>query len=437
MLPTYTEKRVGQGASPPPSPFLSLPALDKSTLPGYIHPCPHDAVGDAMSDYVLEQDVFRLLRDEPFFAALSRSVNKSASRSIPTAGVRITDDGFFEMLYNPDFMGSLPDNQRRGILKHEFYHLIFEHCLARNPDGKKVSKIWNWATDLSINCHLKGELPEMGLMPEKFGFEDYLTAEQYRQLLEDKYGDADGDSMSGQGGDLDVHDGWGGDPNSEAGEAASIAKERLRDAMSKAADEAGKSSRGFGTMHQSVKEAIMRFISGSVDWRAVLRNFIGQSQRAFKSNTVKRINKRFPYIHAGRKTNRTANIAIAVDQSGSVDDEMLGMFFAELSNLAKIVTFDIVPFDTEVGKDHITVWEKGKKYTRAQRVMHGGTDFDAPTKYVNETPKYDGLIVLTDMQAPAPTPCRVRRLWITTRENKENPYFKTNELVIAVKDMAR
>lgn len=390
-----------------------------------------------MSDYVLENDVFRLLRDEPFFAALSRSVNKRASRSVPTAGVRITDDGYFEMLYNPDFMGSLSDVHRRGILKHEFYHLIFEHCLARNPDGKMVSKIWNFATDLSINCHIKDELPEMALIPERLGFEDYLTAEQYRDLLQQMQQDADGQSkMDGQG-PLDDHEGWGGDPNSEAGEAAAIAKERLRDAMGKAAEEAARSSRAFGNMHQSVRDAIMRFISGTVDWRAVLRNFIGQSQRSFKSNTVKRINKRFPYIHAGRKTNRTANIAIAVDQSGSVSDEMLGMFFAELSNLAKIVSFDIVPFDTEVGENQITKWEKGKKYSKAQRVMHGGTDFDAPTKFVNGNSKYDGLIVLTDMQAPAPVPCRVRRLWVTDEENKNNPYFKTNELVVAVKNMNR
>jgi predicted metal-dependent peptidase len=157
-----------------------------------------------------------------------------------------------------------------------------------------------------------------------------------------------------------------------------------------------------------------------------------KSQRANRSNTVKRINKRFPYIHAGRKTNHTAHIAIAIDQSGSVDDEMLSTFFGELNNLSKIVTFTVVPFDTEVDDRLVYTWKKGEK-RRADRVMYGGTDFNAPTQWTNKHPEIDGLIVLTDMQAPAPVPCKVRRLWATTPECKSHPYFQTNEIVIGIK----
>ena len=389
-------------------------------------------------DYNLENDVYRLLLDEPFFAAISRCVNKRASRSVPTAGVRITDDGFFDMVYNPKFFEGLTDVERRGVLKHEFYHLIFEHVLARNPDGKKISRMWNWATDLSINCHLQGEVPEMGLFPSKFGFEDYLTAEQYMALLQEKYKDQpeDGEMQAPGGGEgeMDDHEGWGGEVSEEAAAASAIARERLREAAKKGVEEASKSSRGWGNMHESVKKMILNFVNGSVDWRAVLRNFIGQSQRSDRSNTIKRINKRFPYIHAGRKTNRTAHIAIAIDQSGSVDDDMLSLFFAELEGLAKLVTFTVVPFDTEVGDNLVYQWKKGSKH-RVERVMQGGTDFNAPTEWVNKHPEIDGLIVLTDMQAPTPKPCRVRRLWATTEDCKNNPYFQTNELVIGIRRM--
>jgi predicted metal-dependent peptidase len=212
----------------------------------------------AMSDYVLEHDVFRLLREEPFFAAISRSVNKVPSNSIPTAGVRITKDGFFEMLYNPSFFEGMSDSHRRGVLKHEFYHLIFEHCLLRNPESDgKVSKIWNWATDLSINCHLKGELPEMALMPSKFDFPDYLTAEQYLDLLQKKQNSADGEGggMEGEG-QFDDHEGWGGEAGEEAQAAAAIARERLREAARQGAEEAAKSSRGFGNMTSLVSHSV-------------------------------------------------------------------------------------------------------------------------------------------------------------------------------------
>ena len=52
----------------------------------------------------------RLLMREPFFAALSRRIDKTPTTSIPTAGVRVNPDrAQFELLYNPEFMGHLKD----------------------------------------------------------------------------------------------------------------------------------------------------------------------------------------------------------------------------------------------------------------------------------------------------------------------------------------
>ena len=52
----------------------------------------------------LKLHAYRLLMDEPFFAALSRKIEKRADYNIPTAGVRVDPDSAqFEMIYNPDF----------------------------------------------------------------------------------------------------------------------------------------------------------------------------------------------------------------------------------------------------------------------------------------------------------------------------------------------
>ena len=58
----------------------------------------------AKAPFNLNMHTHRLLNDEPFFAALSRRIDKRATTSVPTAGVLVTDDGRFEMVYNPDFM---------------------------------------------------------------------------------------------------------------------------------------------------------------------------------------------------------------------------------------------------------------------------------------------------------------------------------------------
>jgi predicted metal-dependent peptidase len=179
-----------------------------------------------------------------------------------------------------------------------------------------------------------------------------------------------------------------------------------------------------------MRKKIMDSITTKVDWRKVLRYFVKTSQRADKRSTPRRLNKRYPRIHPGKRVRRQAKIAISIDQSGSVDDGMLALFFAELNKLSGIAEFTVIPFDSEVGEDNVYVWKKGQ--TRPwERVMCGGTDFDPPTKYVNER-DFDGHIILTDLCAPKPIGSRCQRMWMTTPAYAARPYFQTNERVIAV-----
>ena len=403
----------------------------------------------------LKLHAYRLLMDEPFFAALSRKIEKRADYNIPTAGVRVCPDSAqFEMIYNPDFFASLPEEHVRGVLKHEFYHLIFEHVTSRKPEGVP-HKAWNIAADLAINSHLVGELPEMACMPGVGPFEDLplgQTAEWYlanfpeREEGEDSQeGDSesgDGEGQPGEGqpgqgeggepGSFDDHSGWDDASQSPEQQAANqMAKERLKNAMKEAANEANNSNKGWGSMSGEVKKEILKKLETKVDWRKVLRYFIKTSQRASRRSSVKRINKRYAYIHPGKKVQRQAKIAIAIDQSGSVCDEMLSSFFAELNGLAKLAEFTVIPFDTEVPEDKVYVWKKGKSQ-KAERVSCGGTCFNAPTDYINKRGDFDGVIILTDMEAPKPKACKAQRMWMTDERGAARPYFKTNERVIAI-----
>ena len=130
---------------------------------------------------------------------------------------------------------------------------------------------------------------------------------------------------NGQGGEpetRDDHSMWGQDDT-----ANEIAKERLKEAVKKAAAEAAKAG-SWGSVGGDCRRDITdRLLTTKVDWRNVLRYFIKTSQKANRRSTIKRINKRYPYIHPGRKQTRQAKIAISIDQSGSVDDQMLQAFF--------------------------------------------------------------------------------------------------------------
>jgi predicted metal-dependent peptidase len=399
----------------------------------------------------LKLHAYRLLMDEPFFAALSRKIEKRADYNIPTAGVRVDPDSAqFEMIYNPDFFAKLSEEHVRGVLKHEFYHLIFEHVTSRKPEGVN-HKAWNIAADLAINSHIKDELPELACVPGRGPFADlplYKTAEWYLANLpqgennegEGSEGDGEGgegepgDGQPGQGGqpgNFDDHSGWDDSEQSAEQQAANqMAKERLKQAMKDAAQEASQSAKGWGSMSGEVKQEILKRLETKVDWKKVLRYFIKTSQRASRRSSVKRINKRYAYIHPGKKVQRQAKIAIAIDQSGSVSDDMLANFFGELNKLAKLAEFTVVPFDTEVDASKVFVWKKGQSQ-KAERVLHGGTCFNAPTEYVNGQ-NFDGVIILTDMEAPKPKRCKAQRMWMTDQQGASRPYFKTNEKVIAI-----
>ena len=159
----------------------------------------------------LELQLYSLLKDEPFFASLSRRINKSKTTAIPTAGVRVNPrTGRYEMVYNPEFFEKMTPVERAGVLKHEFYHLVYEHVTGRLPP-EGLTKMWNVATDLAINSHLIGELPEGGCFPQQKPFENYplnQSAEFYFKMLKNDEqfqkpeqgngdGDGDGDPQSG------------------------------------------------------------------------------------------------------------------------------------------------------------------------------------------------------------------------------------------------
>ena len=384
-------------------------------------------------EFDLNKHTARLLMNEPFFAGLSRRIDKQKTTSSPTAGVTVDmKSAQFVLMYNPSFFEKLSDKEKLGVLKHEFYHLVFEHVTGRKPEGG-LTKTDNMCMDLAINSHLIGELPDKCCIPGVKPFEWAPPGKSYEwykknwQGMDEQEG-GEGGEGEGEGNpsdSFDDHSGWDQVDNTEN----EIAKERLKEAIKKAAEEASQAG-SWGSVPADCRKDILDRLKVRVNWEKALRYFVKTSQKAEKRSTVRRINKRFPYIHPGKKIKRTAKFAVSIDQSGSVDDEMLAKFFSALDKLAKLASFTVVPFDTEVCEEHVFEWKKGKRY-KAERVRYGGTCFDAPTKWVNER-SFDGHIVLTDMMAPKPVTSKCKRLWVTTAQYAERPYFETKELVLVV-----
>jgi len=409
-----------------------------------------DRTGFRIDPYIME-----LMRDEPFLCAISRYIRKVPTLKIPTAGVGPAGDEIV-MFFNPNLFTDLSMEETKGIIKHELYHVGFFHIAGRRQEPKWL---WNVSADLAINSliesgHSKHTLPDWTLLPGRMPASEgpekadkntrtladvivdmplLKSSEWYMNRIreEAKEQGESGENPDGEFGQginsWDDHDIWDGDGKNGSKEYYAG---KIKEIVRRAANHAD-SVNGWGSVPADVREQIRRMVSNEVNWQAVLRRFVGITQGATWANSMKKINRKYPYVHPGRKRGRTARMAIAIDQSGSVSDDELELFFGELGSLSKRTTFTVIPFDHTVDEEHIFEWRRGQ-VVKAVRTRCGGTCFDCVTEYVNQnSDKYDGCILLTDGQAPQPGPCKVRRGWLLTPD--ATLYFKTDEQQIFMK----
>lgn len=388
-------------------------------------------------------------------------------------------------------LAGLGDTWMHNVLCHELLHVALKHCTSR---AREPHSIWNISTDLSINSMICGadkssdgfsNLPDGALIPGRRLLKpdgtryvrgkdsDYACnmaqaieelppgnlSEIYFQALMDAFRDdiekakqrqqgqpgGQGQSGEGESGDdpqegaggvqtLDDHGMWkqtDGDPSKLASDDdREYIEQRVRDLMRRAVTHAEQSSNGWGCVPQEVRAAIKGWLNGEIDWRKILAMWVNGRIRGEQHSTIRRINRRYPMVHPGQKRNHRPLLLIAKDQSGSVSDEAVALFYGELAALSKNVDFDEVSFDTQCGE--VTRWFRGSM-PEPTRERCGGTDFDAITRLMEHSDnrgRWDGVLMLTDGECSKPTPSLVPRIWIICPGHKLMFQPDEGELVI-------
>jgi len=419
------------------------------------------------NNFELDPHLISLLWSEPFFSKILRVVTKVRTDSIPTAGV-LAKEGDIKMWWNPKFLASLTPDQVKGLLKHECYHLVFEHTTTRRHDPHII---WNYATDLAINSLIpEEELPEGGLIPGK-AFKELTEADKIKmgpdavgryervsakiesmpkemasewyfaelqEVADDiQQGKEDGQGQPGEGdgegegqgpgqpgdgqpgngpgmpGPMDDHDGW----DQLSDEDRELLKGKVRQAVEDAVKECDRNGQ-WGSVGGDTQRTLRELISKEIPWQTVLKKFCGMTRRANRATNIRRLNRKYPAIHPGFQKGYTSSIAVYIDQSGSVSDSDLELFFGELRSLAKRTEFIIYNFDTEVDTDSERTWKRGRT-PNAERTRCGGTCFTAPSKHAAKIAgKIDGYLILTDGEASDPGPSKLKRGWVICPNSK-------------------
>jgi predicted metal-dependent peptidase len=430
------------------------------------------ATEEEAKNFKLETHLISAMIAEPFYTSVLRCVNYIKTDMIPTAGV-LAKDGDINMWWNPRFLASLTSSQVRGLLKHEAMHLVYEHTTSRRMDPHIIH---NYATDLAINSEIPlDELPKGGLIPG-VRFDDLdedqmsnMTSEEidrynkiskkieslpkskssewyFSNLMEDKdlvkdiqktqehqgkslsdalrdgdisineegkLVDKDGNPITLVPGSMDDHDGW--DETSAADK--DLIKGKLRKALEDAIKECDNRNQ-WGSVPASLRKKLRLLVANDVDWRSVLKRFVGLSRRGTRSTSWTRLNKKYAGRVPGVKRGYTSSIAVYIDQSGSVGPSDLELAFGNLKTLSKKTEFTTFHFDCEVDTDSELTWSRGRT-PEVHRTRAGGTDFECVTKHANENKhRFDGYIIITDGEASKPSPSRIRRGWLIVPNRK-------------------
>ncbi len=444
------------------------------------------------SAFDLSPHLIRLMWDEPFFAAILRGITKIKTEAIPTAGV-LAKDGEVRFWWNPRFLAGLESIQVKGLLKHECYHLVFDHTTSRRRDPHIV---WNYATDLAINSMIDiNELPEGGLIPgeafkpltdeqrEQMGpnaadryekvsakiasfpkakhsewyFAELMKDPEIKEAIEQAQGmggkslsqaladgdvsvdengnlvDKDGNPVTvipGNGiGEMDSHDGW----DQLTDEQREMVKGQVQAALEKAVKECDQKG-SWGSVGASMRATLREMISKEIPWQSVLKQFCGMTRRADRASSIRRLNRKYAGIHPGNYRDYKASIAVYVDQSGSVSDTELMELAGELSGLAKRVEFTLFNFDTSVDEKSERVLRKGRP-VRLERTRCGGTCFTCVQQHANSNShRFDGYLVLTDGYAPDPGRSRLKRGWVITSNGSMQFAKQKRDFVMQMKN---
>lgn len=355
-----------------------------------------------MSDPVVQSIVaarVSLLFNQPFFGNLATRMELiDASKWCKTAAT----DGR-KLYYNREFIKALTPPELLFLIGHEVLHCVYDHLGRR---GSRDPQLWNMANDYIVNYTLKkeglGDMPKGGLYDDKYT--DEMTSEEVYRLLEQNSTKVQ--MTLDEHLEMDGSDGDDGDGNGSGGKTVTVTvmgdgngppklteedRQKIRNEIKAAVINAAQAV-GAGKVPAGVKRLIEDFTNPIMDWRALLEMHI---QSSIKDDyTFMRPSKRSwglggkaVVILPGQNFKDTVDVAVCIDTSGSMTDEMLRDFLSETKGIME--TFDdfkltLWTFDTQVYNPKVFTQNNIDEIMDYNPQGGGGTMFECNWEFMRD-----------------------------------------------------
>jgi predicted metal-dependent peptidase len=189
-------------------------------------------------------------------------------------------------------------------------------------------------------------------------------------------------------------------------------------------------SKGWGNLPAEIRtelDAIAQRRKPQIDWKRTLRLFASSGYRTEVVATQRRMSKRFGTF-PGIRIRRKQRLAVVIDTSGSIGEDVLEVFFREIHGIWKNdAEVMVVECDADV---QATYPYKGK--TTPAVKGGGGTSFDPALAWVSSPRNgtFDACIYLTDGYASAPEARpRCPMLWVITAGGLVGDHLKFGRVI--------
>lgn len=376
-----------------------------------------------------------LMLKEPYYGFFLIALNKIWTNKVPTAGV--SKDGINYRLYiGEDFWAGLSDNHRRGLLKHELLHIAFGHLTMYFKFSNKRRA--NVAMDMEINQYIDEEdLPEGGIklsdyenlyLDPKAGCRYYYDKLKELEEKKEKNGSCGNRNMDDlldgiKNGGIPDHSTW------EEFEGLTEAEEKLLNKQVQRilqdAEQKTKSRGGHVPSEIADKIILEEILPPKFNWKNYIRRFTGVSTKIYTRKTRRKDNVKFP-DNPALKIKMRQKMLVAIDTSGSVNNEELKEFMNEIHHLHKAgVDIRIIQCDTQIrsSKDYDGKFE-------LDIVGRGGTSFDPVLEFYGAHKEYTSLIYFTDGECSTSMKPSKPVLWVISGQSHmpENLPGKTIKL---------
>ena len=318
-----------------------------------------------------------------------------------------------EIVFDPEFVKSLPEPELLGLLLHEIRHVTDMHTLRR---GDRNPQQWNKACDHVINLDLLADgfkLPKEGLADRKY---TGMSAEEvYEALVEQN--DQEPNPMP----DLQVN----GSESPSEDELKQIEQD-VKDILIQAVQLTQRqSSTAAGKIPQHVLRQVDEWINPVLPWYTILQRYL--TEKCKDDYSWKRPSRRglsqglyMPSLYS----EQVGNINIYLDASCSVSDEMFAMQIAQFRYIHRNIMpkeLKIVTFNTKI-VDEFTF--KPNEPVNINYSGRGGTSLREVVPHMLDNPA-ECHIIFTDAYvniSPMEDARKEEILWVVY----DNPSFNTD-----------